>query len=47
MNLFWRYKETYVTRNTPEKFPYFGETSPWFEAVYHPTVDNNAAFIWF
>ena len=26
---FWRYKENYVTRNTPEKFHNFRETGPW------------------
>ena len=26
---FWRYKENYVTRNTPEKFRDFRETGPW------------------
>ena len=26
---FWRYKEYYVTRNTPEKFRDFRETGPW------------------
>ena len=26
---FWRYKENYVTRNTPEKFRGFRETGPW------------------
>ena len=25
---FWRYKENYVTRNTPEKFRHFRETGP-------------------
>ena len=28
---FWRYKENYVTRNTPEKFRDFRETGPWAE----------------
>ena len=26
---FWRYKENYVNRNTPEKFRDFRETGPW------------------
>ena len=26
---FWRYKEYYVSRNTPEKFRDFRETGPW------------------
>ena len=28
---FWRYKENYVTRFTPEKFRDFRETGPWLE----------------
>ena len=30
---FWRYKENYVTRNTPEKFRDFQETGPWTEKL--------------
>ena len=27
---FWRYKDNYVTRSTPEKFRGFRKTGPWF-----------------
>ena len=42
----WRYKENYVTRNTPEKFRYYRETGPWSHWCSHqytvpaPLLDN-------
>ena len=31
---FWRYKENYVTWNTPEKFRDFREAGPWLQVGY-------------
>ena len=50
--LFWRYKENYVTRNTPEKFRDFRETGPRtvqivvsFAAVFREVTQLSLSFL--
>ena len=41
---FWRYKENYVTQNTPEKFRDFRETGPRCDNVDHSSIRDGQNF---